>query len=266
MKYFKSNLQDLKGLFKKITVKYVSEQLYSCEANDDAVIVREYLKGDLDFDIIGVEEGGKVCGYVERSTLTIGSCKNYWKPFQPSELVAESITLMDVLSALHDRPRIFVLGQNREVIEIVTRGDLQKAPVRLWLFGLATILEMHLLRLISTYYANDSWRDYLSKKRLKTTENRLTERRQRNEAINLADCLQLCDKRKLILKIPTIIEQIKNKYGQSGLKNIKNQLKLAEELRDKVAHAQDIVTGSTWPEVIDSVRNIEQLIEFFEHI
>lgn len=267
MKYFKSTLQDLKDLFKNnITAKHISEQLYSCEANDDAVIVREQLKDDLDFDVIGIKEGGKVCGYVERSSLLVGPCRNYRKVFDPSELVDQSTPLMEVLLALHDIPRIFVLDENREVSGIVTRGDLQKAPVRLWLFGLATILEMHLLRLIRHYYADDSWQDILSKKRLKEARDRLIERQQRNEAIDLADCLQLCDKRKLILKIPNIIEQIKREYGESGPKMVKNRLELAEELRDKVAHAQDIVTGSTWPEVIDLVKSIEQLIEFFERI
>jgi hypothetical protein len=52
MKHFKTNLKDLKELFQNMTAKYISEQLYSCEPDDDAVIVREQLKDDLDFDVM----------------------------------------------------------------------------------------------------------------------------------------------------------------------------------------------------------------------
>ena len=55
--------------------------------------------------------------------------------------------------------------QDHQVGAIVTRADLQKAPVRLFLFGMITLIEMHFLRIIRDRFEDDSWkskaRDYV---------------------------------------------------------------------------------------------------------
>mgnify|MGYP005641987019 CR=1 FL=1 len=160
-----------------------------------------------------------------------------------------------------DSPRVFVLDRNR-VSGIVTRGDLQKAPVRMLLFGLLTLLEMQLLRLIRIYYLQDSWQKLLKEDRLNSAKERLAERQARNEAIGLADCLQFCDKRVIILKTPEVRESIGLKSKNSG----ERLLKCAEDLRNKLAHAQDLVTGSSWPAVIDLAKDIEAILKKCEEI
>ena len=55
---------------------------------------------------------------------------------------------------------------------------------------------------------------------------------------------------------------MEEKWGKS----VKRRLKSAESLRNKLFHAHDLVTGSTWPEVIDVVKSIESFLEFFESI
>jgi hypothetical protein len=214
---------------------------------------------------MGVKEGDDVRGYVEQTSLAAGRCKDCMKTFHPPELTAESTPLRDVFSMLRDAPRAFVLDRNK-VVGIVTRGDLQKAPIRMWLFGLLTILEMHLLRLIRTLYPNDSWQAHLTKERSAKAHDLFSERKKRNEAIDLADCLQFCDKRKLVLADPHVKELVQTKYGDRGLEFAEDKLELAEKLRDKLAHAQDIVAGSSWQEIIDLVKSIEQFLEFFQAI
>lgn len=262
MKQLRSSYEDLRNLFaESITVRHVLEKLQSCHSDDDAVIIRKHMEEDLDFDVMGVEDDGRVYGYVESSELGTGHCKRYEKTFSPSELVAESTPLMDLLPVLHDSPRVFVLDRNK-VTGIVTRADLQKAPVRMLLFGLVTLLEMHLLRLVRIHYPDGSWQSLLSGGRLALARELFAQRNARNEALDLADCLQFCDKRKLVLGIPEIQDCIERSCGKSG----KFLLESTEELRDKLAHAQDIVTGSTWPELIDLVRDIEQTLKGFESI
>lgn len=138
---------------------------------------------------------------------------------------------------------------------------MQKAPVRMLLFGLVTLLEMHLLRLIRIYYPNDSWQEFLSDGRLEQAKKLLSERHARNEAIDLADCLQFCDKRDLILRRSDIQKSVGLESKKSG-----ELLESAEKLRNKLAHAQDIVTGSSWPEIIDLAKEIEVLLERCELI
>lgn len=261
MKQLKSSSQDLRDLFEhSITVRHLVEKIKSCQADDDAAVVRKRIE-KLDFDVLGIEEKGVIYGYVERSNLETGPCRKYQRTFHPSELIAESTPLIDLLPILRNTPRVFVLNRNR-VSGIVTRGDLQKAPVRMLLFGLVTLLEMHLLHLVRIYYPQDSWQEFLKGARLESAKKLLAERQARNEAIDLADCLQFCDKRELILRSPQIRERIGLKSKESG----EHLLKSAEDLRNKLVHAQDIVTGSSWPAVIDLAKDIEALLERCEEV
>lgn len=260
MKQLRSGLKDSRNLFEEeVTVKSISESLRSCSCSDDAVLVRNTMQ-ELDFDVMGIEEKGEVYGYVHRSDLGAGPCKKYQSIFHPSELVADSTSLMDVLRILHDNPRIFVLERNR-VTGIVTRGDLQKAPVRMLLFGIITLLEMHLLRILRIYYEKASWQNHLSDNRLDYAKRIFEKRKSRNEDIGLADCLQFCDKTKLVLRLSRIREEVQKQCGKSA----KTLLKQAEKMRDKLAHAQDIVEGSTWMEVTDLTGDIQGLLELLEH-
>jgi predicted transcriptional regulator len=262
MKQLKSHARDLRDLFEqRITVKHVAEfKLVTCYPNDDANVVRKQMEA-CDFDVLPMKEKGVIYGYVRQSDLKNGLCEQYENIFHPSELVAESMPLTDLLPLLRDVSRVFVLDRNR-VSGIVTRGDLQKAPVRMLFFGYVTLLEMNLLRLIRSYYPKESWKKYLSDKRLKKAQKLFKERKDRNEAIDLADCLEFCDKRVLILKKP----QIRKSLGLKSKRFGEFLLKEVQELRDKLAHAQDIVGNSSWTEVIDLIERVEELLRRCEEI
>ncbi len=254
-------LKDVKELFENsITVRSIAEELQSRNASEDASIVLKSM-AELDFDVMGIEQEGVTYGYVERSRLGTGPCRNYQRIFHPSELIAESTPLMDLLPILRDLPRVFVLYRNR-VSGIVTQGDLQKPPVRMLLFGLLTLLEMLLLRLVQAHYPHDSWQEIVISTRLQGVRNLQAERKARNEAIELADCLQFCDKRDLVLRCPQACAYLGFETRRQG----DLMLKEAEDLRNKLAHAQDIVSGSSWPQVITLRKRVEALLERGEAI
>jgi hypothetical protein len=249
-------LEDVRGLFENsITIRSIAEELQSRNAGEDASIVLKSME-TLDFDVMGIEEEGVTYGYVERLRLGTGPCRNYQRIFHPSELIAESTPLVDLLPILRDVPRIFVIYSNR-VNGIVTRGDLQKAPVRMLLFGLVTLLETLLLRLVQIHYPQDSWQKVLNSGRLEAARKLQAERKARNEAIELSDCLQFCDKRELVLRCPrgrAYLGFRSKRMGQLILEE-------AEELRNKLAHAQDLVSGSSWQQVIRIAAEAEALLE-----
>lgn len=255
MKQLKSSSQDLRYLFENITVKHVLERLQCCNAKEDAVVIKKRMK-KLDFDVMGIKDKGITYGYVKKSELINEPYKKHEHIFRLSELVAESMPLIDLLPILRDNQRVFVLERN-QVNGIVTRGDLQKAPVRMFLFGLITLLEMNLLYLIRIYYPKDSWTKHLKDNRLKKAEKLQSIRKERNEAIDLADCLQFCDKRDLILKKSEILKNI----GIKSKKSIKQTLESAENLRNNLAHALDIVEGLSWTKVINLTKEIELFIK-----
>jgi len=260
IKQLKSNYLDLYELFRSISVEHVLENLKCCRVDDDAAKILDQMgKDNLDFDVMGLEDGGNVYGYVERENLRSGPCGNYQKMFHPSELIAKSTPLSDLFSLMRKISRMFVLDGNR-VTGIVTRGDLQKAPARMFLFGFITLIEMNLLRLIRNRYPNNSWRTLLSDGRVEKANELYRKRKARNEAIDLADCLQFCDKSDLILNITMIRDRIESEIEKSG----HSLLNRIETLRDKLAHAQDIVVGTTWTEIADAVTDIIELLQLLE--
>jgi hypothetical protein len=225
-------LKDIEALFKSsITVRSIAEQLESCKADDDASVVATHMN-ELDFDVAGINDGNETYAYVERSALGSGSCKDHQQTFHLSELVADSTSLMELLPLMKNSPRFFVLCGNR-VDGIVSHSDLQKPPVRMLLFSMLSLLEMVLLRLVQTYYPHDSWKGKLGGSRLKGVTDLQAQRKARNEAIELADCLQFCDKRDLVLGCADARAYLGFKTKGEG----DRILTQAENLRNKLAHA-----------------------------
>ncbi|MEH2233005.1 MAG: hypothetical protein V7K71_25810 [Nostoc sp.] len=258
MKHLKSRSQDLRSLFENnITIEYVAEPLQAMPADAEAKEVLHWMQAQ-NFDVIGVETGDIISGYVERSSLSPGKkgkCSDYQRVFHPKELIAISTPLIKLLPILQQTPRLFVLDCN-QVSGIVTCGDLQKAPVRMLLFGLVTLLEMNLLRLVRIYYPQDSWQKVLKPERLEVAQRLWRESQERNEATDLLDYLQFCDKRELILNQPELLQQLGLKSKRFG----ERFLKSAEQLRNRLAHAQNLVSGSSWTELISLAEAMEKLL------
>jgi hypothetical protein len=268
MKHLKSSSQDLRNLFEvNITIKYVAEPLKAVAAHANFIEILEWME-DHDFDVLGVETDVGISGYVERATLRqarnlgkSGACSHYQREFHPSELIAVSTPLMKLLPILKQTPRLFVLDCN-QVTGILTCGDLQKAPVRMLLFGLVTLLEMNLLRLVRLYYPLDSWQGQLKPERVAIAKQLWQDSQARNEATDLTDYLQFCDKRDLVLQHPELLKHLALKSKRSG----ERFLKAAEQLRNRLAHAQDLASGSSWKELITLAAEIEALLQRCEEI
>jgi hypothetical protein len=121
---------------------------------------------------------------------------------------------------------------------------------------------MNLLRLVRNYYAQDSWQQALKPERLQAAQKLWRESQARNEATELLDYLQFCDKRDLVLQHPELFEQLGLKSRRFAERFFKN----AEQLRNRLAHAQDLVNGSSWTELISLAGGMEQLLIQCEQI
>jgi hypothetical protein len=132
----------------------------------------------------------------------------------------------------------------------------------LLLFGLVTLLEMNLLRLVRLYYPSDSWQKVLKSDRLEAAQKLWRESQERNEATDLLDYLQFCDKRELVLNQAELFDKLGLKSKRSG----ERFLKSAEHLRNRLAHAQNLVSGSSWQELISLAEGLERLLIHCEEI
>ena len=62
------------------------------------------------------------------------------KPFDDTQVVLDTSPLPDLVLRLREHRRLFVSIFGR-IGGIVSRTDLDKPPVRMWLFGMVTLVE-----------------------------------------------------------------------------------------------------------------------------
>jgi len=213
----------------------IAEPLVSFDesASVDTVVA---LMDEAGFDAVGVRRRGRIAGFVERARLGSGAVGEFAIAFDPQSSVPESAPLSQIVNILSGQPRAYVTAFG-DVAGIVTRDDLEKPPVRMWLFGMVTMIEMRYTRLIEIKCPNDSWRQYLSDGRLAKAESLLFERRRRQQSLALLDCLQLADKGRIVARD----EHIRRRTIFASRNQAEDGIKMLESLRNNLAHSQEIV-------------------------
>lgn len=250
--------RNLRKLFEQnINVSHIAEPLHCFKVTDPILHIKNYMdfKG---YDVVGIERSGVVIGYIKKEDFKKLPF-DLIRDFGPTEIVSDSTPLIQLLYMFKDTDRLFVLEANR-VTKLVTFADLQKPPIRMLLFGMISLLEMHLLRLILQFYPDGTWKKVLTENRLAEARQLYKQRKARNEEIQLADCLQLCDKKMLIVKNDALREL----FSFPSKNKTEEFFTDLESLRNKLAHAQDLTMGTTWKEIIILIEKSEQLLKICE--
>ncbi|HEW79183.1 MAG TPA: hypothetical protein ENH34_04360 [Phycisphaerales bacterium] len=257
MKHLKSQSQNLRKIFERsVTVKEIAEPFASFDIDHPADKVQRFMN-EKDYDIVGVMENAVIVGYINRTEIDGKNLKDCCVPFEQENTLPETTPLIDVFKVLGNSPRVFVTFLGR-VDGIITRGDLQKIPVRIYLFGLISLIEMQLLRIIKEYRPDDWWKHLISRERLIDAEKIHFDRKQRNADIGLLECLQFADKRDIVLKSDLIEFKSKN--------SCKKLLKDLEKLRNEVAHAQYITTHGGWSNFVNLIEESQEFLSNCETI
>ena len=250
-----SSFTDLRLLLdNSLVVRHVAVRLEQCKAGDKATAIRLHMER-MSFDVMGVQENGVLRGYVRRADLKSGRCGDHSKPFAPQDIISSATPLAEVLPLLRSRPHLFVLDR-AELDGLVTRADLQKAPVRMLLFGLVSLLEASLTAMVRICFLDGSFESRLSPGRQQKAGQLFAERRGRNEEIDLADCLKLADKLGLLAGVPDFLSF----FGLPEARSARKQFEAMEALRNRLAHGQDLVTGTTWEAVIGTALAIDDFL------
>src|SRR5262245_721676 len=230
------------------TARDIAEPLASFDADASSAQVREFMQAK-DFDVVGIRSEGQITEYATRDALAAGACGQCRRPFDDALVLDDTAPLLHVPMKLNQLPFVFVslLGG---VGGIITRADLQKPPVRMWLFGIVTLIEMRCSELIERHCAADGWKKYLSEARLEKAQALLAERSRRDQTLRLVDCLQFSDKGQIIARN----EEIRKLTVFPSRRQAEEAIKKLEQLRNNLAHAQDILTPD-WGTIV-------QLCEF----
>jgi len=235
----KSSLDDLNEIISKdFKLKHIAEKLYCMDSFEMIENVRQEMD-NRNFDAIGVCENGQICGYFEKSELTENKrpLGDYKKNIE--SVLCDNIPLNEALEKLQHDERIFV-KDDKGTYSIITRGDLQKLPIRMWLFALISLLEMHLTYIIINQYPKDSWNDYLKDKKgknyieLEQARKLFEKRKKSNTELNLIDCLSLFGKYRVLYRAKKTEKLLKVKG-----KEFNNNMRVFNKLRNNLAHSYD---------------------------
>ena len=245
------------ALGQKILVSSIFEPLKSCPADAPAGEMKRILQAR-DFDIAGVKaaEDSEVIGFIRTEQLASGVVRDHLLPISTDSVIDATTTIHVLLERLKERPFVFVRVDGR-LDGILTLADLNKPVVRVFFFGLISLLEIHLGFWLQTKYSDETWQTMLSPQRVELARSTQADRERRGQKLKLLDCLQFSDKHELVIKSEDLREDL-----ALGSKNKARQyLSSAEKLRNILAHSQyDLVVGSTWAILIDLIQRIEATI------
>jgi hypothetical protein len=239
--------------FEQFTVADIAEVCASFDAERPADEVRAFMEAR-DFSQVGVRAEGFLRGYVRLEELSDGTCGDVMREFSDDDVLPESASLLEVIKAVGVYRRCFVSGMG-EVIGIVTLRDFEKPAVRMWLFGLITMVEMRLVEEIRHRHPHESWTAELSEGRVAKARQLCEERQRRKQSVELIDCLQFSDKAQIVLRI----EEIRERMGVASRESGQKLFRRLEELRNNLAHAQELA-ATDWKSIVGVALRMEQIL------
>lgn len=240
---FEGRLSELREIFERhITIGQIAEPLLSFDEATPSSDCRAFMEAN-SLDVVGVRSDGAVDGYAQVQDLSGGNVGNYALPIPTDRLLNATEPLLVGVKQLEVHPWVFVrlLGKPGG---IVTRSDLKKQPVRMWLFGLVSLLEMEMTETIRSIYTTENWAKMLSPIRLKNARQIYEQSRQKNEELDLAACLQFADKADLVAKS----FDVRQALGFSSKAKASAVFGRLQDLRNHLAHARGLSTKD-WGEL-----------------
>ncbi len=255
MRYrFAGSEERLKRVFEGgFAARDIASALASFGSDLPAVSTRTLME-EQGFHVAGVRRRGQIEGYVEVYDLVGGTVGEHCRSFASARVVHDMATFSEVLEGLESSERVFVEVFG-EVGGLITRSDVEKPPMRMWLFGFVTLLEMRMTRFIEAKFPDDAWIPLISKPRLELAEVVREERRRRGQQVRLLDCLQLGDIATIVLSGEETREDLELPSRRSGRKLFKS----LESLRNNLAHSNEIVAHD-WMAVVGIARELDSTL------
>ncbi|MGB5585260.1 MAG: HD domain-containing protein [Gammaproteobacteria bacterium] len=235
--HFKRQYNDI------FTAKDIAEPLLSFDAETAIARARESLI-EHHRNVATVRVGGEVMGFITQGHLEVeGICGTLRRDFSSDQVLSGDAGFAEVIHVLtrHDYCFVSLLGQIQGVI---SRDDVNKPYVRMWLFGLITLAEMQITEFVRSHFGQNQWQDLIPEARLEVARNLQEERKRLNQHCDLIDCLQLADKGLLLINDSELLSTL-NFNSRSAAKKV---IKQFQSLRNNLAHAQDISTYN-WAQI-----------------
>jgi hypothetical protein len=243
----------MKKLFTEaFTALEIAEPLLSFDNDKNSEHVKQAI-GAKNQTVAGVRIDGVVAGFVLLEDLSAGTCGEHIQTFS-NNVTTETASFPEVIDILSGSDYCFVSVLD-SVSAVITKNDFQKPAVRMWLFGMISIVEIFISRVIKEKYPGSSWQDLIPEGRLKAAKELQAERKRAGQDLNLLDCLHLADKAGILIKDPEMRED----FGFESRKDAKKSAWEFMSLRNSLAHAHDIVTYD-WDMIVNMSKRLDKIM------
>lgn len=251
-----TSYKELKQVFlDNICTKQIFEELQKCLVSEHAEGARDYMTFR-DFDVLGVvNSDGEIIGYIQKEELGKGLVGEYLRTITNDLLISNNTSFSTLLPVLTNNSFAFVLNEN-EINGIITKADINKPLVRLYLFGIISLFEMHINFWISKYLKEEI-KEVLSEKRYEAALEIYNLRQKSNDQLTMLDCIQLGDKRDILSNFPEFLKQF-----DFSRKEFERLMRTTETIRNEMAHSQNTIINSLdWPRFVNTILKLENLLE-----
>ncbi len=233
------------------TAQDIAEPLRSFDSGHPSADLRAVMDTH-GLELVGLREAGTITGYVRRSELDGRDGPAPLRHFRTGQRLPADASLSEVIHVLTIHQYAFVTALG-DVIGYIRREEINKPVVRMWLFGIVTLIEMEITDLIRERYPQGGWEQALSQNRLEKARRLQEERQRRGQHAELLDCLQFADKGQILIQDEHTLRYL----GFDTRSAARRVLKELESLRNHLAHAQDIVTHD-WAPIARLTRRLEE--------
>lgn len=204
--------------------------------------------------LVGVREAGSVTGYALRAGLGAGCFADHRQAIAATQRIDSEAGLADVVQALTRHDFIFVTAHGH-VMAYIGRAQMQGPVARMWLFGMITSLEMLVTEGIRSRGTSLDWSGLISPARLDKARVLQAARADVGRPVALLDCLQLSDKLRIAQALDDTPRTLITGRTKAESQRLVRDL---EDLRNSLAHAQDIVSHD-WSQIARLAQRLEEL-------
>jgi len=202
---------------------------------------------------VGIRIDGKVSGYVLHEDL-LSDAPLTARQILRQQTVETDTPLAEVIHILTMFSCCFVTVGGA-VSGVISRQDIEKPVVRMWLFGIIILIEMILMKHIRLKWPDGTWQQLLTAGRIEKAAVLQRLRRERGLEVELLDCLQFSDKLNISINEPDFLKST----GFMSSRAAKRVIKDLESLRNNLAHGQDI-SSQDWPPIARLARRVQEML------
>ena len=237
------------SLQRGLTVEMITTRrcdLVTCQKNELITEVMERTSSTERYDYIPVTDddgdgGERIVGLYSTIEAAGGRADaerihEHACPLSEEFLIGAKTSILDYMTEGHARPVRFVVS-DFGIVGIVTLSDLQKPPARVALFAVVTGFEITMSKVIGSRFPCDRWMQCLSEGRRRRLKEEIEKSRSADHDSFVQSLLftQFADKSDILIGSNAFEPRFSKTQARKELKKI-------QEIRDRLAHANEYAT------------------------